>query len=85
MIEQPAQRIVTAYNNLSPKRKALADMLGMLVSILIGTGIVFMIAHFGLWMEMAIGFVLYGMGGMMYMIYKSRVDYYEFREKYGKQ
>lgn len=85
MIEPIAQKIITAYDNLSPKRKALADMLGMLVGVTIGTGIVFAVATFGLWMEMAIGIVLYAMYGMLSLIYKSRVAYYEYVEKYGKK
>ena len=36
MIEQIAQKIVTSYDNLSPKRKALADMVGITFSIIVG-------------------------------------------------
>ena len=78
MIEQITQKIITTYDNLPPKRKALADMVGMLFAVVIGTGIVFTIAHFGLWMEMAIGLVVYAMLGMLSLIYKSRVAYYEY-------
>ena len=77
MIENLAKKIVTQYDNLSPKRKALADIASAFVGVFIGTGLVAIMAHFGLWMEFAIFMVCYGIWGMLKLIYQSRVDYYE--------
>ena len=85
MIKTLAENIVNKYDNLSPSRKALADMSGMLICALIGGTIVGLIVNMGLWFEVAIGFIVYGIYGMLSLIYKSRVAYYEFEQKYGKK
>lgn len=85
MIEPIAQKIITAYDNLSPKRKALADMIGILFSVGIAGCIVAIIAVNGFWTEFGLGLLAYSIFGMVHLIYKSRVAHYEFQEKYDKK
>lgn len=83
MIEPIAQKIITAYDKLPPKQKALADMLGILFGAVIGAILVAIIVSNGLWMELGLGLLAYSIFGMIHLIYKSRVAHYEFQEKYG--
>jgi len=85
MIEQIAQKIITTYDNLPPKKKALADMVSMLFAVFIATGIVAIASAYNLWFEVAMGFLIYSIGGMIHLLYKSRVAHYEFQEKYSKK
>ena len=85
MINTLAQKIVTGYDNLPPQRKALADMFGVLLGVLIGSGIIAIAIQFNLFLEVALLMLAYGIGGMIVLIYKSRVEYYKFQEKYGKK
>ena len=82
MIEPIAQKIITAYDNLSPKRKALADMIGILFSAVIGAIVVAIIAVNGFWTELGLGLLAYSIFGMVHLLYKSRVAHYEFEQKY---
>ena len=84
MIEQIAQKIVTSYDNLSPKRKALADMVGITFSIIVGITVVGIVVSYGLWAELAFGLVIYSLYGMITLLYKSRVEYYELQAKLKK-
>jgi heme A synthase len=84
VITDLAQKIVSTYDNLSPKRKALADIVGIFISIIIATGIVVLVAYYGTWFQFAMGMIAYGIWGMISMLYKSRVAYYEYQEKHGK-
>ena len=72
------------YENLPPKQKAAFDMLGMLVSAIIGSVVVAFVAVNGWWGELAFCFVIYALYGMLSLLYKSRVAHYEFQEKYKK-
>ena len=85
MIEQIAQKLVTTYDNLPPKHKALADIVGVLFGVCIGVGFLLIAAYFDLWMQVAIGMLIYSIGGMIHLLYKSRVAHYEFHEKYNKK
>lgn len=85
MIEQFAQKIVTAYDNLPPKKKALADMLVIVFGVLLVSSIVGLVAHFGLWIQFLMFWFGYFISSMIYLIYKSRVAHYEFQEKYGNK
>jgi len=84
MITELAQKIVSTYDSLPPKQKALADIVGILFSVIIATGIVFVVAYYGTWVQFGIGMICYGIWGMLSLLYKSRVQYYEFQEKHGK-
>ncbi len=85
MIEQIAQKIVTQYDNLPPRKKAMADMVGIFLSSVIGASIVVLVLYFGFWFEFAMLFICYGVFGMISLLYRSRVEHYEFQEKYNKK
>ncbi len=85
MIENLAKNIVTRYDNLSPRKKAMADIVGILLSSVIGAAIVVTILNFGLWFELAMVMICYGVWGMIRFLYLSRVEHYEFQEKYNKK
>jgi uncharacterized membrane protein YjjP (DUF1212 family) len=85
MITNLAKKIVSAYDNLTPKRKALVDLVCIMLSAVIGASIIVTILNFGLWLELAIAFICYGIWGMVSLLYKSRVEHYEFQEKYNKK
>ena len=46
-------KLLHKYDNLKPEHKALADMVGLLVGAVICSGIVIIIASYGLWFELA--------------------------------
>lgn len=77
MIENLATKIFTYFDNLSPKQKALAEILGIFASVILGTSLVFITVHFGLFYEFGILLICYGIYGMLKLIYQSRVEYYE--------
>ncbi len=77
MIENLARKIVNYFDNLPPKRKALAEILGIFVSVIIGSSLVFITVHFGLFYEFGMLLICYGIYGMLKLIYQSRVEYYE--------
>lgn len=84
MIKQIAQKIVTTYDNLSPRKKALADMVGITFGIIIGITVIGIVVSYGLWAELAFGLLIYSLYGMVTLLYKSRVEYYEIQEKFNK-
>jgi hypothetical protein len=55
----------------------MADIVGILLSSVIGASIVVTILNFGLWFELAMVMICYGVWGMIKILYRSRVDYYE--------
>ncbi len=84
MIENLAKNIITTYDNLSPRKKALADMVVIFGSSVIGALAVITVISLGLWMEAGIAFICYGIWGMISLLYKSRVEHYEFQAKFKK-
>jgi len=85
MIENLAKKIVTQYDNLPPRKKAMADIVGIFLSSVIGASVVVTILNFGLWFELAMVMICYGVWGMISLLYKSRVEHYEFQEKFNKK
>jgi len=83
-IKETFLKYFTKYYNLPPKQKAFCDMVGIFMLIFFVGFIVGMVAHFGLWVEFFILWVLYFIGSMVNILYKSRVRYYEIEEKYYK-
>ncbi len=77
MIENLATKIVNYFDNLSPKRKALAEILGIFVFATLGAGLVFVTVHLKLFYEFGLLLICYGIYGMLKLIYQSRVEYYE--------
>ena len=72
------------YDNLKPKHKALADMLGVFFGMCaISLVIAFAIANGGfIWIAYAL--MAYGIWGMVRMLYKFRVEHYESLERLKK-
>ena len=72
------------YNNLKPKHKALADMLGVFLGMSLGALIItFIIANDkGMWLAYAL--IGYGIFGMIKTLYQFRVEYYEGLERLKK-
>jgi threonine/homoserine/homoserine lactone efflux protein len=84
MITELAHKLIAKYDNLPPKKKAFADIVGILVSTSIALGIVAVVAYHGTWVQFFIGCICYLIWSAISMLYKSRVQYYEFQEKYNK-
>lgn len=84
MIEKLAQKLVTQYDNLSPRKKALADISSIFIGVALGSSVMFVAARFGLVLEFAIAMICYGIFGMLKVLYKSRVSYYETLERLKK-
>lgn len=69
------------YENLSPRKKALADMIGMLFVCILSTSAVSIVFLFDLWFELAMLLLCYGIFGMIKLLYQSRVAYYEYKNQ----
>jgi len=85
MIENLAKNIITRYDNLPPRKKAMVDLVSLFVFSIIGASIVVLVLYFGFWFESAMLFICYGIWGMISLLYKSRVEHYESQEKYGRK
>lgn len=85
MIKQKFYELYTKYENLSPKQKALIDILQGFVIFGISMGILSIVVYFSLFAEFAICMLGYGIISMLGLLYRSRVEYYEFKEKFKKQ
>ena len=70
------------YHNGTPEQKAKFDVITAMGSAIIGSLIVITILNFGLWLELSICLICYGVFGMIRILYRSRVDHYKFQEKY---
>lgn len=82
MIINLAHKLLTKYENLPPKPKAFVDIAGILLGMCIAIGIVGLFAYYGTLFQFFIGLICYLVWSAIYMLYKSRVQYYEAIERY---
>ena len=73
-------KLLQKYDNLKPEHKALADIVGLLVTALFCGGIVSIIVAHGLWFELGMVILAYGCYGLFKTFYEARVFYYKCKE-----
>jgi hypothetical protein len=73
------------YYNGSPAQKARIDIVVMFGCAILGSLIVVAIMHFGFWFELCISLICYGVFNMVMILYRSRIDHYEYQEKFNKK
>ena len=73
------------FANLSPKQKAFSEMVGVFVASLFGAGVVAIVAHFGLWMELSLCLVVYVFYNLIKIFYELRVSHYETLDQLNKK
>jgi hypothetical protein len=74
------EKLFTA--KLTPKQKTILEFMGMGVVFVIANFIIWLCVTYGLWFELAMTMIGYGIYSMCRVLYQARLEYWTRREKY---
>jgi type IV secretory pathway TrbL component len=71
-------------NTLSPQQKAFISVAVLLISAFLGAGLVALIVHFGLFLYVGYAMIIFGLYGLIKVVYELELAKFERQEQTKK-